>query len=201
MWTVAVSVRCVGVDANAFRTVPVEVIVQFDVVVSSHPHIVVVPPSYDHVYGAHVLPSSGVPVGLAGGLAQSAGWYEPCGCRRCGSNALLLPRIDEALLIPASASVYAETRPRERSELREVHDAASITVTTVMLKTTVTASAITSAKPCSLAMTRRRRFTSGPRAVAQVDGIGQLVRVDGLAALDADLEIHCQVLEAATASG
>jgi hypothetical protein len=45
MWIVAVSIRCVDADANAFRTVPVEVIVQFDVFESNHPHIVVVPPS------------------------------------------------------------------------------------------------------------------------------------------------------------
>jgi hypothetical protein len=45
MWTVAVSVRDVLFVANALRTVPVEVIVQFEVVESSQPHIVVVPPS------------------------------------------------------------------------------------------------------------------------------------------------------------
>src|SRR5690348_18136612 len=40
-------------------------------------------------------------------------------------------RIEAALLMPASASMYAETLPFERSELREFDDAASITVITV----------------------------------------------------------------------
>jgi hypothetical protein len=45
MWIVAVRVRVVLFVANALRTVPVDVIVQFEVLESSQPHIVVVPPS------------------------------------------------------------------------------------------------------------------------------------------------------------
>src|SRR4029453_6347874 len=99
--------------------------------------------------------------------------------------------------MPASARLYAEMRPLERSAVRELDDADSITVMTVIEKTTVTASAITSAKPCSFAITCRSRFISDPRAVPEIDRVGQLVRVDRLTAPDADLEVHVEVLEAA----
>ena len=100
------------------------------------------------------------------------------------------------MLIPASAREYAETRPFERSELREFEDAASITVITVMLNTTVTISAITSAKPRSSVNRVRSRVMSAPRAVAEVDGVGELVRVERRAALQADGEVDDERREA-----
>jgi hypothetical protein len=85
-----------------------------------------------------------------------------------------------ALAIPASASEYAETRFFDMSELCVFDVADSITVMTVIEKTTVTASATTSAKPAS---SPRRRLSLlsmrlEPRAVPKEDGVSQLVRVD-----------------------
>jgi hypothetical protein len=80
MCTTTVSVFVAGCVANAFReTCPVDVIVQFAVLVLSQPQTVAVPPSMLYTSGLHVLPSSAAPVGLAGGLAQSAWAYVPCG--------------------------------------------------------------------------------------------------------------------------
>ena len=74
MWTTTLSVFVAGVLPNALRlTWPVDVIVQFAVVESSHPQTVAVPPSKVNTIGLHVSPSRAKPVGLAGGLAQSAG--------------------------------------------------------------------------------------------------------------------------------
>jgi hypothetical protein len=58
--------------------------------------------------------------------------------------------VQEVLVeIPASARSYADTRFFDMSELRLLDDADSITVITVIESTTVTARAITSAKPDS----------------------------------------------------
>src|SRR5712692_9235459 len=68
--------------------------------------------------------------------------------------------------------------------LRWLDRAASITVTTVMLSTTVTPSAITSAKPRWSCSTLRKRFfsrpviASDPRAVPKEDGVHQFVGAD-----------------------
>src|SRR6478752_1793751 len=90
-------------------------------------------------------------------------------------------------------------RPFERSELRVFEVAASITVTTVMLKTNVTARAMTSAKPRSCPNICRSRVMSDPRAVSQVDGVAQVVRVDRCAALQTDREVDLQRGETAAA--
>src|SRR4051812_24193238 len=55
-----------------------------------------------------------------------------------------------------------------------------------MLKTKVTARAMTSAKPCSCPSVRRSRVMSDPRAVSQVDGVPEVVCADRRAALQAD---------------
>src|SRR4029077_8984609 len=90
-------------------------------------------------------------------------------------------------------------RPFERSELRVFEVAASITVTTVMLKTNVTASAMTSAKPRSCPSICRSRVISDPRAVSQVDGVAEVIRADRRAALQADREVDPQRGETAAA--
>src|SRR4051795_4974633 len=88
-------------------------------------------------------------------------------------------------------------------ELRWFDRAASITVTTVMLKTTVTPSAITSAKPRWSCSTRRKRFVSrvmasDPRAVPEKDGVLELIRTDARP-LDAHPEVDLQRGEAEAA--
>src|SRR5512132_4409032 len=104
MCTTTVRVFVAGTLANALRvTWPVEVIVQFAVLVSSQPQTVAVPPSRVYVIGLHVLPSSAAPVGLAGGLAQSAWAYVPWGWSRCGSYGFLADMRAFAFEIPASA--------------------------------------------------------------------------------------------------
>src|SRR5438105_6171522 len=96
--------------------------------------------------GLHVLPRSGAPAGLAGGFAQSAGWFGGCGWSTCGSYAFEAVRTDWALLIPASARLYAETRFFDCAEACWFDVVDSTTVTTDMLSMTITPSANTSAK-------------------------------------------------------
>src|SRR5215210_5442109 len=86
-------------------------------------------------------------------------------------------------------------------ELRWFDDADSMTVMTVMLKTTVTASAMTRAKPRSCSTSRRRCIVrrvliSDPRAVAEVDLVCQLVRPPTVA-FDTHGEDHLQRGQAA----
>src|SRR5918994_4795318 len=71
-----------------------------------------------------------------------------------------------------------------------------MTVTTVMLNTTVTASAMTSANPPSSPDSRLSRFIvapplSDPRAVPQVDGVGELVRAEAVPS-EADGKVDLQ---------
>src|SRR5580765_7000720 len=68
-----------------------------------------------------------------------------------------------------------------------------------MLKTKVTARALTSAKPCSCPSICRSRVMSDPRAVSQVDGVAEVVRADRRAALQADREVDSQRGETAAA--
>src|SRR2546427_11976274 len=74
-----------------------------------------------------------------------------------------------------------------------------MTVTTVMLNTTVTPSAITSANPRSAPKSCRSLFISDPRAVPEVDGVRELVLVEG-APLEADREVELEGGEAAAAA-
>src|SRR2546425_2950976 len=82
--------------------------------------------------------------------------------------------------------------------LREFDLADSMTVTTLMLKTTVTPRAMTSANPCSSPKRRRSGLISDPRAVPQVDGVRELVLVDR-ASLEAHGEVELERREAAAA--
>ena len=82
---VATRVRVVGSRPLGLRTDPVDVTVQLFVEESKTPQYVAVPPSYVETNGLQVFPSSGAVAGLAGGLAQSAGWFGAWGCSACGS--------------------------------------------------------------------------------------------------------------------
>src|SRR6266536_653514 len=73
-----------------------------------------------------------------------------------------------------------------------------MTVTTLMLNTTVTPSAITRANPCSSPNRRRSSLISDPRAVPQIDGVRELVLADR-ASLEADGEVDLERCEAPAA--
>src|SRR6266571_1301312 len=112
--------------------------------------------------------------------------------------------------MPASARLYADTRFFDCTEARELAVVDSTTVTTVMLSTTVTPSANTSAKPrssvaspCSLFSVFRRslfmvfvRLDSG--AVPEEDRVLEPVCADRRA-LDAHGQVDAQRCEAAAA--
>src|SRR5690242_15993829 len=109
---------------------------------------------------------------------------------------------DAARLIPASASVYAETRFFDCTAVRSLAVVDSITVTTVMLRTTVTPNASTSANPRSSDLSRFRiRFTVplslDAGAVPQVDRVLESVEARHRVSVDTGDERHADRRETA----